>query len=82
MPRSRDPVADLEVVRALRKKARRGRRYSSRLDPLRGYIERQRTAGASYRDITKSLLMFHRIKVHHSTVKRAVDRWKMDAKTP
>ena len=82
MSHSRDPAADLKVVRALRKKTRRGRQYSSRLDPLRTYIEAQRQANASYREIAKSLQMFHHMKVDPSTIKRAVDRWQAEAKTP
>ena len=82
MPHSSDPVADLKVVQDLRKKARRRRQYSSRLDPVRSYIEGRRSTGDSYRDIAWSLQIFYRIKVDHSTIKRAVDRWKVDAENP
>ena len=79
---SRDPIADLAVAQELRRKARRRRYYSSRLDPVRGYIEDQLIAGASYRGIAMSLLEFHHIKVDHSTIRRAVNRWQADGKTP
>ena len=82
MPHPRDPIADLKVVQSLRKKERKQRQYSSRLDPVRGYIEDQLIAGASYRGIAMSLLEFHHIKVDHSTIRRAVNRWQADGKTP
>lgn len=82
MPRSSDPISDIEVVRDMRRKARRRRYYSSRLDPVRSYIEDQLMAGASYREIAWSLAMFHRIRVSASTIKRAIDRWQAEAETP
>jgi hypothetical protein len=33
-------------------------------------------ADASYRDIAKSLRIFHHLTVDHSTVRRAIDHWQ------
>jgi hypothetical protein len=82
LPLDRDPIADLKVVQSLRRKVRRRRYYSSRLDPVRSYIEDQLMAGASYQDVAWSLRMFRRIKVDQSTIRRAVNRWQADAETP
>ena len=75
MAQKNDPVGDLSKVKRRRKTTQRRRFYRSRLDPHRAYIEEQRRAGASYKDIALSLRMFRKLHVNATTVLRAVQRW-------
>jgi len=66
----------LAAVRNVRRIARRGRRARSRLDRYRAEIETLTKAGASSYDIALWLRKFKRIKVHPTTVWRALKRWR------
>lgn len=55
----------------------RRRRYKrSRLDRFRAEIEVIHSAGGSWRDITIWLRLHRKIKVHPTTVGRAIARWQ------
>ena len=66
----------LQEVRRLREVARRKRFGKSRLNRYRAQIELLRNRGASLRDIAIWLRRFKRVKVHPSTVGRAIARWQ------
>ena len=77
MRRVRDRLAgELEVVRGLRRVARRRRHQRSRLDRYRVEIESLASAGASSYDIALWLRKFKRTRVHPTTVWRALRRWR------
>ena len=65
-----DAQAELERVRALRDGARRKRYRKSRLDKYRAELAAMKKAGASCADLAEWLRVFHRLKVHRSTIDR------------
>lgn len=68
--------AQLATVRAIRRIARRQHRARSRLDRHRAEIESLAEAGASSYDIALWLRKFKRMRVHPTTVWRAIKRWR------
>jgi hypothetical protein len=66
----------LEQVRSIRRTARRETLVRSRLDRYRAEIEALAAAGASSYDIALWLRKFKRIRVHPTTVWRALKRWR------
>lgn len=75
----RDLIAELAEVRAIRCIARRRSPTRSRLDRCRAEIETLAAAGASSYDIALWLRQYKRIKVHPTTVWRALKRWQRPA---
>lgn len=75
----RDLIAELAQVRAIRRVSRRGSSTRSRLDRCRAEIEALAAAGASSYDIALWLRQYKRIKVHPTTVWRALRRWRHPA---
>lgn len=71
-PRLKDELA---VVHRLRRIARRRVFTRSRLDRYRADIQALAAAGASSYDIALWLRTFKRIRVHPTTVWRALKRW-------
>jgi hypothetical protein len=69
----------LAMVRDLRRIARRQFRVRSRLDRYRADIEALAAAGASSYDIALWLRKIKRIRVHPTTVWRALKRWRSQA---
>lgn len=69
-------TAQLAAVRAIRRTARYHRHGRSRLDRYRAEIEALAQAGASSYDIALWLRQFKRIKIHPTTVWRALQRWR------
>jgi hypothetical protein len=69
-------AGELEAVRGLRQVARRRRSQRSRLDRYRAEIESLARAGASSYDIPLWLRKFKRVRVHPTTVWRALRRWR------
>ncbi len=65
----------LETVRGIRLVARRRSHSRSRLDRYRAEIVELAAQGASSYDIALWLRKFKRIKVHPTTVWRALKRW-------
>lgn len=67
--------AELAVVRSFRRTARHRIFARSRLDRHRADIQALAAAGASSYDIALWLRTFKRIRVHPTTVWRALKRW-------
>ncbi|MCP5156699.1 MAG: hypothetical protein H6983_21165 [Ectothiorhodospiraceae bacterium] len=74
-----DLARELDATRRLRAIARRRGRARSRLDRLRAEIEALAGEGASTHDIALWLRKFRRIRVHPTTVWRALRRWRAGA---
>lgn len=68
-------LQQLEQVRAQRALAKPKRYRRSRLDRHRAEIQTLQEAGASLAEIQLWLLRYKRIKVHATTIGRALERW-------
>ena len=69
-------VTQLESVREMRQIGRRKPYKRSRLERHRAEIACLVEEGASWRDIALWLRRYKRIKVHPTTVGRAITKWK------
>ena len=69
-------ATELEAIRDTRRVARRRRTGRSRLDRYRTEIETLAIAGVSSYDIALWLRKFKRMRVHPTTVWRALRRWR------
>ena len=72
-------MQQLDAVRKVRAEARKRRFHRSRLDRYRAELEQLAAAGASWRDLAQWLRTYKRVKVHPTTVGRALARWRTQA---
>lgn len=68
-------TTQLAAVRTIRQTARQRHHPRSRLDRYRAELEALAEAGASSYDLALWLRQFRRVKVHPTTVWRALKRW-------
>jgi len=71
-------IRQFKKIQEIKRKSRKRRYRRSRLDKYRREIEVITDHGASWRDIATWLRQERRIKVHPTTVGRAIDRWRGD----